>query len=157
MTAVDTNVVSELMKVQPDPEVIGWAGAVDPADLAVPAIVAAELLRGLDRLPDGARRDRLERALDAFFGRIGDSRVLPLDARGAAEYAHVKTARDGLGRLIGPMDALVAATCRAYGAVLATRNTKDFVGVGSSSWIPGLGRPRRGAGARRPGRDTNSA
>ena len=31
---------------------------------------------------------------------------------------------------MGPMDALVAATCRSYGAVLATRNTKDFVGVG---------------------------
>lgn len=130
MIAVDTNVVSELMRVSPDPAVIEWAGAVDDAQLAVPAVVAAELLRGLDRLPVGVRRDRLERALDAFFGRLGDDRVLPLDTRAAAEYAHLMTARERAGRPMGAMDALIAATCRAHEASLATRNTTDFGGVG---------------------------
>lgn len=130
MIAVDTNVVSELMKVEPDRAVIEWAGQVDDADLAVPAVVAAELLRGLDRLPEGARRDRFERALDAFFDRLGGDRILPLDARGAAEHAHVMTACDSAGTPMSTMDALIAATCRAHAASLATRNTKDFAGVG---------------------------
>lgn len=130
MIAVDTNVVSELMKVQPDPAVIDWAGAVEDSELAVPAVVAAELLRGLGRLPDGSRRERLERALDAFFARLGDDRVLAFGARGAVEYAHVMTGRERAGMPMSTMDALIAATCRAHGTSLATRNAKDFVMAG---------------------------
>ena len=130
MIAVDTNVISELMKVQPDPTVLEWAGTVEDAELTVPVVVAAEVLRGLDRLPSGPRRVRLETALDAFFARLGDGRLLSLDARGAVEYAHVMTGRERAGRPMSTMDALIAATCRAHGASLATRNTKDFIASG---------------------------
>ncbi|WP_114202432.1 type II toxin-antitoxin system VapC family toxin [Janibacter anophelis] len=130
MIAVDTNVVSELMRLQPEPTVLRWAAALDDVDLAVPAVVAAELLRGLSRLPVGAKRTRLESALAAFFTRLRDGRILTLDARGAVEYAHVMTDRDRAGSPMSTMDALIAATCRSHGAALATRNTKDFVGCG---------------------------
>lgn len=130
MIAVDTNVVSELMKADPAPAVVEWARAVADDQLVVPAVVAAELLHGLGRLPGGSRRDRLESALATFFGRLGDDHVLPFDGRAAAEYAVARTRRERAGTPMDTMDALIAATCRAHGAVLATRNTKDFVGAG---------------------------
>jgi predicted nucleic acid-binding protein len=130
MIAVDTNVVSELMRVEPDPAVLEWSAAQDDAALAVPAVVVAELLRGLGRLPAGSRRRRLEGALDAFFGRLGDHRVLGLGAVGAVAYAQIMTTRDRAGLPMRTMDALIAATCREHSASLATRNTKDFAGAG---------------------------
>lgn len=139
MIAVDTNVVSELMKRQPEPAVIEWAGRVDDAELAVPAVVAAELVRGLERLPPGAKRLGLERSLDAFFRRLGDDGVLPFDARGAVEYGRVMADRERAGRPTSTMDALIAATCRAHGAALATRNVKDFTGSGVRLLDPWMG------------------
>lgn len=130
MIAVDTNVVSELMRLQPEAEVVRWAASVADADLAVPAVVVGELLHGLGRMPAGARRQRLEGALDAFFQRLGDDRVLPLDGPAAVAYAHVMSGRELSGRPVGTVYALIAATCRAHGASLATRNTKDFTGTG---------------------------
>lgn len=144
MIAVDTNVVSELMKVSPDPAVLEWADALEDAGLAVPAVVAAELLRGLGRLPAGSRRARLEGALDAFFARLGDDRVLALDARGAVEYAQVMGEAERAGRPMSTMDALIAATCRVHGAVLATRNVKDFAAAGVALMDPWHGGEARG-------------
>ena len=143
MIAVDTNVVSELMRRQPDPAVVEWADGVDGAELCVPAIVAAELVRGLERLPVGATRHRLEHALDAFFGRLGDDRVLPLDARGAVEYGRVMADRERAGRPTSTMDALIAATCLAHGVALATRNVKDFDGSGVRLLDPWTGAAAR--------------
>lgn len=130
MIAVDANVISELMKVQPDPTVIEWAGGVEDFELAVPVVVAAEVLSGLDRLPPGPRRRRLETALDAFFARLGAGRVLTLGVAGAVEYAHVMTGRARAGMPMSTMDALIAATCREHGASLATRTTKGFIATG---------------------------
>lgn len=130
MIAVDTNVVSELMRREPEAEVVRWAASVADADLAVPAVVVAELLHGLGRLPAGARRQRLEGALDAFFHRLGDDRVLPLDGPAAVAHGHITSGRELSGRPVSAMDALIAATCRTHGARLATRNTKDFAGTG---------------------------
>lgn len=130
MIAVDTNVVSELMTLQPDTAVVRWAVSLADEEIAIPAVVVAELLRGLARLPAGAKRRRLEGALDAFFQRLGEDRILSFDTRGAVEFAHVMSSRDQAGAPVPTMDALIAATCRAHGATLATRNTKDFVGTG---------------------------
>lgn len=144
MIAVDTNVLSELMKVRPESAVVEWAESIADAELAVPAVVAAELLHGLGRLPSGSRRARLEGVLDAFFTRIGDDRILTLDARGAVEYAQVMADGERAGRPMSTMDALIASTCRVHGAALATRNVKDFSASGVAPIDPWLGSGARG-------------
>jgi len=130
MIAVDTNVVSELMKTQPNARVVSWASTIPDGEIAVPALVLAELLRGLQRLPVGARRARLEAALVTFLSRVGEECVLPFDGQGAVFYAQAAAARERSGRPLNPVDGLIAATCRAHGTRLATRNTGDFADVG---------------------------
>lgn len=132
MIAVDTNVVSELMKGHPDPKVLRWSAAVPNAEIAVPTIVVAELVRGIDRLATGQRRRALEMAMDAFLSRVVDNNLLPFDGQSAIEYAWAINARERSSRPMTTMDALIAATCRAHGVQLATRNTKDFQGAGIS-------------------------
>jgi predicted nucleic acid-binding protein len=108
--------------------------------VATTAITAAELLYGVSRLPGGRRKAALA---DEVAGLLRDEfadRVEPFDVRAAGYYAVLVAERDQLGRPIGTADAQIAAICRAHGATLATRNTKDFTYTGidlHNPWVDG--------------------
>ena len=130
MIALDTNVVSELMRPAPSPSVVAWVDAQPADELAVTAVAAAELRYGVARLPDGARQRALAAAVDALLAQVFGGRVLPFDSAGAVVYGELVAARERAGRPISSADAQIAATCLAHGARLATRNTRDFVATG---------------------------
>lgn len=129
MIVVDTNVVAELMRPEPDGAVLGWAMAQAPGDLYTTAVALAEILYGVERLPAGSRRERLRAAAAEVFTTFAEQ-VLPFDASAAAQYAVVVETRDRLGLPIGGFDAQIAAICRAAGMAIGTRNVKDFEHTG---------------------------
>jgi toxin FitB len=126
---LDTNVLSELIRPVPDRVVLAWLDAVPTAEVATTAITAAELLYGVARLPEGQRRTALTAAVHSMLAEDLAGRVEPFDGRAADRYATVVTRRERLGLPIGMADAQIAAICLARNCVLATRNTKDFVGT----------------------------
>jgi predicted nucleic acid-binding protein len=128
MIILDTNVTTELMRPAPTPAVVAWVAASGPA-LATTSITMAEIRYGIERLPGGRRKDKLAAAANEIFETFADQ-VLPFDRRAAAEYAAVVSTRDRAGSPIDGFDAQIAAICRAHNAVLATRNVKDFQGIG---------------------------
>jgi toxin FitB len=125
MIVVDTNVLSELMRPAPAPQVQAWAGRQVGADLYTTAITVAEIRYGIERLPVGHRRGELTAAAVEIFGRFAN-RVLPFDLAAAEQYALIVTRRDQLGMPIDALDAQIAAICRPRQARLATRNVGDF-------------------------------
>jgi toxin FitB len=125
---LDTNVTSELMKAAPAPAVVAWVGIRGPA-LATTSITVAEIRYGIERLPAGRRKDQLANAANEIFEMFADQ-VLPFDHRAASEYAAVVSTRDRAGAPIDGFDAQIAAICRTHNAALATRNLKDFHGIG---------------------------
>lgn len=127
---LDTNVVSETMKAQPDPAVSGFLARQRLDTLFVPSLVVAELRYGVARLPTGQRRRGLEAALDAFLQAGFTGRVLAFDAACAASYAVVRTTREAAGRPVTVQDAMIGAMALAHGATLVTRNTGDFEDYG---------------------------
>ncbi len=108
---------------------MGWVDEQEPTALHTTAISVAEVGYGLLRLPDGQRRNALVAAANAVFADYAD-RVLSFDASAAQHYGEIVVARERAGRPIAGFDAQIAAICRAHGAVLATRNTSDFDGLG---------------------------
>lgn len=130
MIALDTNVISELMRREPDARVLAWADSLEDREIAVPLVVLAELFRGLNRLPDGARRRKLELALEAFLSRVDERRLLAFDLGGAVAFGAVMASREHAGRPLSVTDGMIAATCRAHRVTLATRNVRDFTGTG---------------------------
>lgn len=128
MIILDTNVASELMRPAPAQAVVAWVTARGPA-LATTSITMAEIRYGIQRLPAGRRKDQLASVANEIFETFADQ-VLPFDRRAAVEYAAVVSARDRAGSPIGGFDAQIAAICRAHNAALATRNVKDFQGIG---------------------------
>lgn len=129
MIVADTNVVSELMRVEPSPAVRSWVLTQGQHELRITAITVAEILYGIERLPTGTRKDTLrESAVDVFSTFTED--VLPFDATAATVYAGIVDHRDRQGTPISGYDAQFAAICRAKDASLATRNEKDLAGAG---------------------------
>lgn len=130
MILLDTNVVSELTRRDPDPGVLAWLDALDASEVGTTAITAAELWYGVTPLPAGRRRTELTEAVRGLLEDDFEQRVAPFDAVAAQVYGLVVTDREQAGRPIGVADAQIAAVCRGLGATLATRNTKDFEGTG---------------------------
>lgn len=119
------------MRRQPHPAVAGFIERHPSADLFVPSLVAAEIRYGLRRLPEGRRRDELERDFGTFLEAGFAARVLA-DADCALGYAAARVLRKQAGRPVPAMDALIGGMALAHGATLATRNVADFDGYGLS-------------------------
>ena len=131
MIVLDTNVVSELMKSPRSEAVVAWISTQRQVDdLSVTTITVAEVLYGIELLPNGKRRDGLERQAAAMFAHDFAGRILPFDDRAARIFAVVAAGRRKLGRPIEFFDAQIAAIARVHEATLATRNTGDFEGCG---------------------------
>ena len=130
MIVLDTNVVSELMRPAPSEAVLAWFAAQDAADLYLSAIAEAELRRGAAMLPAGKWRDQLLVVMDAMIAEDFAGRILPFDSAAAQAFVLVSLERRAAGRPISFADGQIAATARAQGAAIATRNTADFAGCG---------------------------
>jgi hypothetical protein len=126
---LDTNVASELMRPAPAGVVVEWVRGRPARDLYTTAITLAEIRYGIERLPDGRRKELVRTAADEVFTAF-EGQLLPFDAAAAAQYARVVSGRDSAGAPIDGFDAQIAAICRVHGATLATRNLRDFQGTG---------------------------
>jgi len=130
MIILDTNVLSELMKANPSTNVMGWTAAQPPSSLFTTTITQAEILYGLELLPDGVRREALADAVAGMFDKDFSGRVLSFDGPAAQAYAVIAAERRQAGRPIAQFDAQIAAITRSRGAAVATRNASDFKGCG---------------------------
>lgn len=127
---LDTNVVSEALRARPEPRVVAWL-RLRTEPVAITAVTAAELRAGACLLDDGRRREELVSGIEQLLAiHAADGLVLPFDDDASKEYAVVVAERRHSGQPISMADAQIAAICRATGAPLATRNTRDFVGTG---------------------------
>lgn len=130
MIVLDTNVISELMRIRPEPAVMAWIADQPLAGIFTTALTQAEIFYGLALLPKGRRRDDLLAAARAMFDADLAGRVLPFDAAAADAYPEIADARKQAGEPISQIDAQIAAIVRSRGARLATRNVRDFTGCG---------------------------
>ena len=130
MIVVDTNVVSELMRLTPAAAVMRWFAAQDSGSLYLTAVTEAELRLGAAILPAGQRRDRLNAAVEAVVGEDFAGRVLPFDSAVARAYAAIAASRRSTGRPIPAADCQVAAIARARDAAVATRDAAHFEDCG---------------------------
>ena len=128
MIVVDTDVWSEPLRPQPDPQVLTWMRR-HARELQMPALVVHELLFGLELLPAGNRRDRLAAQIEATIGGL-DERVLAYDSDVAAMHARLRAQARTAGREPSAQDGQIAAHAAHLGAPLATRNTADFADLG---------------------------
>lgn len=126
MTILDTNVISELMRPDPDPTVLDWSFRQRKGEMFTTAVSEAEVRYGVARLPAGARRTELHHAADRIFAGLLRDRILSFDSDAARRFADIMAERRRAGHTIAVADAQIAGIVTSRGATLATRNTRDF-------------------------------
>lgn len=133
---LDTNVVSEWVKPEPHPGVIGWLAAVDEEQVFLSVITLAEVRHGIERIAPGSRRDRLDHWLREDLPLRFTGRVLPIDAAVADAWGKLVALSLSRGKPLQAMSAFLAATARVHSLTLVTRNVSDFAVLGLPVFNP---------------------
>jgi predicted nucleic acid-binding protein len=127
---LDTNVISELMRPQPNPAVFAWVAAQPRVLLYTTGINEAEVFYGISAMPEGRRRSSLAAGAEALFAEEFAGRVLPFNGAAARRYVDIVVSRRQAGKPIEAFDALIAATAWVAGAAVATRDVAGFADCG---------------------------
>ena len=141
MIILDTNVVSEPTRLVASERVRQWMLTHDRRELFTTAITEAEMLWGIELMPAGPRRTTLIQQVYQIFRDEFANHVLSFDSAAAREFPAIVMQRRKNGRPILSSDAQIASIARAHGAVLVTRNIKDFEGCGIevvNPWAAGV-------------------
>lgn len=130
MIVIDTNVISELWKIEPNPNVLAWIDAQAIETLYLSAITVAELRYGLATMPEGKRRTIYQERLQGEVLPAFAARVLPFDLDASQAYADLMARARAEGKAIGAPDGYIAASASVRGFTIATRDVAPFLTVG---------------------------
>jgi len=125
---LDTNVVSETLRKDPNEAVMAWLVRFD-AELALPTVTIAEIAFGIQKIRPDQRADRLEQGLAEWRRRFAD-RMFGLTEEAALAYGEIMGQAARQGHAMSAPDAMIAAIARVNGGRFATRNLKDFETTG---------------------------
>lgn len=123
---LDTNIISELSKPEPNPHVLKWLNG-NPI-VFISTITQAELLYGVDLLEEGKRKQQLRHATHAILD-LFHQRILSFCPQSANYYPKIVIQRKKQGKPILMADALIASIALANHLTIVSRNVKDFNGI----------------------------
>ena len=130
MILLDTNVISEPLKLTGDAGVLKWINAQVIETLYLSAISLAVLRFGIAALAPGKRRDTLRTSLEQRVVPLFSGRILPYDAAASEAYAVIRALARSQGKAIAPAGGYIAATATRHGLTVATRDTSPFEAAG---------------------------
>ena len=127
---IDTNVISEFTKVEPNAKVVRWFEMIEPDILFVSVVTLGEIRLGIETMPESKRRSDLDRWLQQGVPIWFQSNLLPVTKSVADLWGRLTVAARRRGVQVDTADGLIAATAFEHGLSLVTRNVKDFDGLG---------------------------
>jgi len=132
---LDTCVISEALRPQPDPAVIAWMETIDEEALCLNVLVIGELRKGIEMLEAGAKQDRLRLWFEALQERFS-GRILDLDSGTLVLWGDMCAKAKKAGHPVPVIDSLMAASALRHNALLVTRNTQDYHTTGIALFNP---------------------
>jgi toxin FitB len=123
---LDTNVVSEPTRPRPNSGLLAWLGSVNEESTFISTVTITELRYGIERLPAGMRRSRLDGWLKNDLRLRFEGRILPVDIEVADASGRINARADLIGRPMETRDVFIAGTAEVHHLTLVTRNVADF-------------------------------
>jgi len=130
MILLDTNVISEPMRLVSDPAVLAWIDEQNVETLYLAAISLAELRFGVAALPGGKKKEILHNSLEQRVVPLFMGRILPFDIAASEAYAMLRVQARTAGKAIGTADGYIAAIAVVRHLIVATRDTAPFEAAG---------------------------
>lgn len=124
---MDTNCISEVVRVKPEPRVLAWIEAADESLLYLSVLTLGEIRKGLAALPQSGRRSRLETWLEVELQARFSGRILPIDVAVADRWGVLAANAKASGKALSTIDGLLAATAIHHNLTVVSRNVSDFV------------------------------
>jgi predicted nucleic acid-binding protein len=126
MIILDTNVLSALMRDQPDEAVVRWLDQQPRQSIWTTSITILEIQFGIAVMASGKRQRLLGEAFDQAIAEKLEHRVLAFDTNATQAAAVLMSKRQQQGRSGDLRDAMIAGIALSNHAILATRNAHHF-------------------------------
>lgn len=123
---LDTNCLSELVRIHPEPRVMAWVDAADESLLYLSVLTLGEIRKGLAALPHGKRRAQLETWLESDLRTRFSGRILSVDSNVADRWGWLAATAKRAGKALSVIDGLLAATALHHNLTIVSRNVTDF-------------------------------
>lgn len=133
---LDTCLISELVKKEPEPAVIRWLDACDENRLFLSVLTFGELQKGISKLPDSPRKGTLQEWVDTDLAERFTGRILEVGLETALEWGTMQGNAEKTGVKLPVMDSLIAATATAHKLTVVTRNAGDMERCGARVFNP---------------------
>jgi tRNA(fMet)-specific endonuclease VapC len=133
---LDTNVISELIKKQPNPTVIQWVDEQNPTHVYLSVITIGEIRKGIEKLPTSERKATLQNWLYSQLLVRFDGRIVPITTSVMLRWGELTGQLETRGVVLSAIDSFIAAIALDGQFTLATRNTDDFRDTGVSLFNP---------------------
>jgi toxin FitB len=127
---IDTCCISELIKKEPNSNVVKWFSMVDEITLFLSVVTLGELRKGVEKLSESRRKDELSYWISNDLTNRFRNRIIDISVREINEWGVMLAQAELIGRPIPALDALIASTARVHNLAVVTRNIRDFENTG---------------------------
>lgn len=139
---VDTCVISELIKKQPNPKIVQWLAKVEESSLFMSVLTIGEIHKGIEKLPESRKKEKLHDWVRYDLEERFQNRILDFDLQTAVIWGRIQAHSELSGKAMPAIDGLIAATGLSYDLAVVTRNSTDMEISGVTlinPWEPELG------------------
>ncbi|MDU0460994.1 MAG: type II toxin-antitoxin system VapC family toxin [Geobacteraceae bacterium] len=133
---LDTCLISELVKREPNPAVVAWLDEQNEQKLFLSVLSLGELQKGVSKLSDSTRKRELQAWIALDLVERFDGRIIEVDLATALCWGRLQGETEQTGVKLPVMDSLIAATAKAHGLVVVTRNVRDIERCGATVCNP---------------------
>ena len=133
---LDTCVISELVKAKPSKKVASWVTKNEEANFYLSSLTFGELYKGISKLPDSKRREKLSLWIEQDLKDRFAGKILNIDLLVAKTWGEIQGASEAAGNPMPAIDGLIAATALTYDLTVVTRNVTDMQQSGASLLNP---------------------
>lgn len=123
---LDTCVISEVIKKEPNKNVISWLQAQDEANLFLSLLTFGEIQKGIQKDPDQNRKKRLTIWVEEDLKKRFENRIIPIDLKVVTNWGSLQGLAELAGKTMPTLDGLIAVSALTYHCTVATRNTSDM-------------------------------
>ncbi len=133
---LDTCVVSELIKKNPNPKVTAWVTSTEESKLFLSVLTFGEIYKGIEKLPESKKKEKLHNWVNCELRERFENRIINFDLQVATTWGKTQAFSESAGKGMPALDGQIAATGIAHSLTIVTRNTSDMEISGVSLFNP---------------------